>query len=81
MTILRVMSGTAVIIGTGKGFIGKPSARQGWGRFWHIRKHSFGVVFLLCIMYNCGKCQDYKEWLSTKLAVLLGARKGSLGKL
>lgn len=43
-------------------------------QFWR-----FGGFF--CTVYNCDKHQDYKEWLSTKLAILLGARKGPLGKL
>lgn len=61
--------------------IGKTSARQGWDRFWHVRKGSFGAFYYFFSMYNCNKYQDYKEWFSAKLAILLGERKGPSGKL
>lgn len=30
--------------------IGKTSARQGWDRFWHIRKGSFGAFFFFFVV-------------------------------
>lgn len=67
---------TTVIVEMGKHFIGKTSAHQGWGGFQHIRKHSFGGVFIIIIiMYNCGKHQVYKEWLSLKLSYTLRSKE------